>query len=269
VSEIGVNLEQFRQIRDTPSSLLLDEQREQDRRREELLNQEQKERSVLERIMAEAEGAKSEEKLRVSFGDPKEVKREFSQILKSDGDTPLYIKEERSDLVNRGGRPKIAEHLKARDVRVTLKAHLFDQVEKRKEQAGNRSKALCDLLDSGLKYEKMRQAQSIQIKKQLKEFNAILSQIRIRNAGESWRASKIGLEENKRVLGLLFNKSLEIREYLKAAEIDLITLDGVKKTLLPKEIRELEFASNPSKMAKIVQIEEDSKGHNALPGGKA
>ncbi len=206
------------------------------------------ENSVLDRIRKHSAFLKKEESL--LYKDVKDVKRELGKTTGSNLEKTKIIK-------RKSGRPRTSEKLKAKDVRVTLKADLFEIVETRKQTAKSRSGALCDLLEKGLLYEDLRLLQAGKLKTYLKEFAEIFSALKIRRPSSLWRTSEIILEDNKITLSKLYKKSLQIQHYLSAAHINLENFSEVREFLTKKEIRYLEFSSIPERIASVVSTRDD------------
>ncbi|MBT4936336.1 hypothetical protein HON22_00295 [Candidatus Peregrinibacteria bacterium] len=247
-------MEKLRDLKKVPSFFVLEEREREQKLKEELLKKENSKRSVLERIQSQAVLLK--ETSFVDYKDPVILKKELNQSLR-EVKQKKGEKEESKVFVNRGGRPKIEEKLKAKDLRISLKAYLYEEIEERKLLEKSRSAALCKLLDKGLKYERLRIAQANSLKVHLKEFAEIFSTIKINNDSSLWRNSQILLEKNELALGKLYKKSLEIKKFIIVGEIDPGSFEGVLEYLTDQEIKHLEFASNPSRMANIVKTEEE------------
>ena len=203
------------------------------------------ENSVLERIRKSVSSLPS--KNSINYRDIRDIKKEFS------GSAPKKALPKGAPAV-KSGRPKIDEKLKAKDIRITLKAKLFDIVEKRKKTAKSRSAALADLLEKGLSYEQLRYTQANDLKRFLKEFATIFTGLKVRKSSSIWRAREVSLEENEDVLSKLYKKSLQIQHYLSLAQIDPAEFNEVRHLLTKKEIRYLEFSSVPERIASIVTV---------------
>ena len=202
-------------------------------------------RAVLDRIR---KGAVSlGESVPVEYGRLEDLKREYRLCVEGSKASEPTEKKARGP-----GRPKVDESLKTRDVRVSLKAELFRELEQRKRATGTRSKLLCDLLEKGLKYEELRLRQACVLKEYLGEFAKAFSRLKVRRGSASWRTSRIDLGENEIVLAKLYAKSLEIRRYLEMADIDLGTFSEIKEFFSPKELKRLEFASVPERIGRVV-----------------
>ena len=209
--------------------------------------------SVLDRIQKHMTSLKEKEPL--VYKDVRDVKRELSKALR-----PTEQKKALATAIKRKiGRPRIDEKFKAKDVRITLKADLFEAVEKRRQKTKSRSGALCDLLEKGLQYEELRCLQADTLKIYLKEFAKIFSTLKINRPSSLWRTSEIFFEDNETTLSKLYKKSLQIRHYLSASHINLDNFSEIHKFLTKKEIRHLAFSSVPEKIAGVVTTRESKK----------
>ena len=159
---------------------------------------------VLERIKKKTASLKEE--ILVEYKKPGEIKKSFKTL--GPPETKFIQREQK-----RPGRPKMEEELRTKDIRISLKGHLFREVEKRKKTAKSRSGVLCELIEKGLMYEDFRRLQAETLKEHIKDFARIFSTIRIRKSSSSpsssWRSSKVTLEENEIALAKLYKKSLE------------------------------------------------------------
>ena len=201
--------------------------------------------SVLERIRKKAASLK--ETSLVSFRTPEEIKRDFRKSPKKNEKHPRP----------RGiGRPRIDEGLKTKDIRISLKAHLFRLLETRKKKAKSRSEALCDLLDKGLKYEQLRHWQAERLKAYLKDFAKALSAVKVTKS-PLWRMNRIDYDKNEEALARLYKKSLAIKNFVELAHINPTTFDEVGEFLTKRERRYLEFSAVPERIAGIVEAEKN------------
>ena len=202
--------------------------------------------SVLKRLRKKTLSLK--ETAFVEYEDPASIKRMLKTVLKGEKND-----KKQEVLPRRAGRPKMDENLKSRDIRITLKPHLYALVEERKKMMVSRSKALNDLLDKGLRYEQLRGLQAESLKGLLKDFAKIFSTIKIEHPRAHWRKRRINFERNEESLSKLYRKSLEIKHYLASAHIDPVTFFEVGEFLNEREKKYLEFASIPERIARMVE----------------
>ena len=201
--------------------------------------------SVLERIKKKTASLKEE--VLVEYKKPGEVKKSFKKLTPPE--TGIIQREPR-----RPGRPKMEEELRTKDIRISLKGHLFREVEKRKETAKSRSSVLCELIDKGLMYENLRRDQAQVLKEHLKDFAETFAALKVRKtASSSWRSNQVVLEDNETALAKLYKKSLELKRYLQMVGINPASFEEVGEFLTKKEMKYLEFASVPERIGQIVK----------------
>jgi hypothetical protein len=150
----------------------------------------------------------------------------------------------------KGGRPRKPESEKARDIRVTIKADTYSELEKHLSEAKSRSALINKYLEMGLAFEKLRSNQANILKDMLADFASIFAGIKVKQKNSQWRSSEIRLEDNTFVLSKLYNQSLEISKYLE--HIGINELEVLKEYLTDKELVYLGFAKNPAKLASVV-----------------
>lgn len=187
---------------------------------------------------------------RVEYRPPAEVRRSFREAASR---APGGKGADREPPPRGRGRPKVAPGARARDVRVTLTAGLFREVERRR-RGGTRSGALCGLLEKGLRYEGLRLRQAGALKGLVGEFAKTFATVRVRRGRGSWRTSRIDLGENELALARLYRTSLEIRRLLDSMGVGTAeALAEMRGFLTEREARHLEFASVPERIGSVVR----------------
>lgn len=209
----------------------------------------QQNKSVLERIKKKAIGLK--ETTLVEYEDMGHILQEGKRLLKN----PPREKRHPPG----PGRPRLAKGAHAQNIRVTIPPALYRALEERKKKSPSRSRALSSLLEKGLAYENLRRHQAQCLRGMLKEFASLFKAIKMEKS-TTWRKTRILYKKNEEQLAKLYRKSLEINRYLEMGLIDRTSFEAIREYLSPKEIRYLDFASVPERLAHIVE-KNDEKTH--------